>query len=77
MVYSTGTYGGFISELDVNITEDASNWTLFQYSPCSDESSELFRVSFFNVQVQVLTLLSNPQSQFYIQLLENLSFSLF
>ena len=76
MVYSTGTYGGFISELDVNITGDASNWTLFQYSPCSDESSELFRVSFFNV-VQILTLLSNPQLQFCIQFLENLSFSLF
>ena len=45
MVYSTGTYGGFISELDVNITGDASNWTLFQYSPCSDESLEMFRVS--------------------------------
>ena len=74
MVYSTGTYGGFISELDVNITEDASNWTLFQYSPCSDESLELFRVSFFNL-VQVLTLLSNPQTQFYIHLLDNLSFS--
>ena len=47
MVHSTGTYGGFISVLDVNITGYANNWTLFQYFPCDTGIMQLFRVSLF------------------------------
>ena len=51
MVHSTGTYGGFISVLDVNITENANNWTLFQYFPCETGTTQLFRVSLFIILI--------------------------
>ena len=45
MVYSTGTYGVSISNLDASIDENAADWTLFEYSPCDTETTQLFRVS--------------------------------
>ena len=37
--------------MDVNITENANSWTLFQYFPCDTGITQLFRVSLIIILV--------------------------
>ena len=34
-----------MSTIDVKITENANNWTLFRHFPCDNKNQQLFRVS--------------------------------